>query len=132
MESIIELIKQELNRIEKREWLSTISNLLDNFDGYPLDEENMPEVAIYEILKTLDKNDSPDVRFINRMGYIDAFTYRAYYLDTDKNAVYWNPLRERYADFKKNAATIYQASMEYPAADIIHKWLFSQFNQVST
>ena len=132
MESSIDLIRKELDRIERPEWLSTITSLLDNFDGYPLDEENMPEVAIYEILKTLDKHDSPEVRFINRMGYIDAFTYRAYYLDAEKNAVYWNPLRERYVDFKKNAANIYQASMKYPAADIIHKWLFSQFNQVRT
>lgn len=132
MESTIDLIRKELDRIERPEWLSTITSLLDNFQGYPLDEENMPEVAVYEILKTLDKYDSPEVRFINRMGYIDAFTYRAYYLDSNKNAVYWNPLKEKYVDFKENSTSIYQASQEYPAADIIHKWLFSQFQQVSS
>jgi hypothetical protein len=129
MESTMELIEKELDRIQKTEWLSTISNLINNFSGYPIDEDNMPELAIYDILKTLDPHDSPEIRFINKMGYIDAFTYRAFYVDKNENAVYWNPLRERYEDFKKNAASIYQASMEYPAADIIHKWLFSQFKQ---
>ncbi len=130
MENYIDRIKEELDRIEKPEWLNTIFTLIENFAEYPLDEENKPDAAIYEILSSLDRNDSPEVRFINQMGYIHAFTYRAYYLDNERNAVYWNPLKEKYTEFKKNATQIYQASMEYPAADIIHKWLFSQFNQV--
>ena len=129
MPKTIDLIKTELNRIQKPNWINAISKLEVNFDGYPFDDESQsPAATIYDILKNIDPLDSPDERFISRVRQLDAFTFRAFYMDRG-NAVYWNPLQERFADFSKNKTIEYQAEMEYPATDIIRKWLYAQINQ---
>jgi hypothetical protein len=130
MHETIDLIKMELSRIQKPGWINAILKLEENFRDYPFDDESQsPASAIYDILKNIDPLDSPDERFISRVRQIDAFTYRAYFTDREMNAIYWNPLFERFNEFSKNKSIEYQADMEYPATDIIRKWLYTQINQ---
>lgn len=130
MHETIDLIKTELSRIQKPGWINAILKLEENFRDYPFDDESQsPASAIYDILKNIDPLDSPDERFISRVRQIDAFTYRAYFTDREMNAIYWNPLFERFNEFSKNKSIEYQADMEYPATDIIRKWLYTQINQ---
>lgn len=127
MNQTLDLIKKELNRIHKPNWLTAVLKLDEHFRGYPFDDDSQaPAAAIFEILKDIDANDAPEERFVSRVRQLDAFTFRAYYLDQDANAVYWNPLQERFLEFSNNKTIRYQADMEYPATDIIRLWLYTQ------
>lgn len=123
---MMEPLEEELKRLGKPHWLPIIQLLDQHYAGYPLDnEEEMPAAAILPILKGLHKDDYPEVLFVNRVGRLDCFSYRAYYMDGE-HAVYWNPLEESYAGFLRHAkgkTTQYQVNVENPPSDIICKWL---------
>ncbi len=124
MGNIFKSIFSELDRINHPSWINAIEILENNFDGYPVDDDSQkPAAAILEILKNLAPDDSVEDRFIYRVKQLDCFTYRSFHTDKDNNAVYWNPLKEKYMDFSEKRSIQYQADMEYPATDIISKWL---------
>lgn len=126
-------IENELHRLGQGNWINVIRLLDENYQGYPIDDENqMPSVAIYQILKSLDIDDSPEERFIHRMHQLDCFSYRAFYWGENKDAVYWNPLEERFQDYEDHATnrTVhYQVDVEHPAKDIIRMWLVTRIQR---
>ncbi|VAW63237.1 hypothetical protein MNBD_GAMMA08-1562 [hydrothermal vent metagenome] len=127
MDSIFTPIASELNRINKLGWLNVIKILEENFEEYPVDSDDQkPAAAILKILQSLDPDDATEVRFIYRVKQLDCFTYRACYTNQKQEDIFWNPLKEKFCDFMKNAPNNYQADMEYPATDIIQKWLIQQ------
>ena len=129
---MMEGIEKELARLGRAHWKAVIDLLQQHYEGFPLDnEDEMPAVAIYPILQGLDPEDYPDVLFVNRVGRLDCFSYRAYFM-AGEHAVYWNPLEERYEDFLRRAqgqTTQYQVDVENPPTDIIRKWLNESIRQ---
>ena len=129
---MMEDIQKELERLGKPHWRPVIERLQQHYAGFPLDnEDEMPAAAIYPILRGLDPDDYPDVLFVNRVGRLDCFSYRAYFM-AGGYAVYWNPLEESYQQFLKRAqgkTTQYQVDVENPPTDIICKWLNERIRQ---
>jgi hypothetical protein len=131
---IIRQIKDELTRLGQTRWMPVLCQLDEHYKGCPLeDESQQPANAIYNILRSLNPDDTPEVRLIHRVQQLDCFSYRAYYTKDKNDTVYWNPLQESYTQFEKsakNTTILYQVDAEYPPSDIIRAWLYDQVNQV--
>ncbi|MEW8139463.1 MAG: hypothetical protein AB2761_20560 [Candidatus Thiodiazotropha endolucinida] len=122
-------IETELERLGQSRWLDVIIHLVDNYQGYPIEDENqLPSEAIHNILKSLNPDDTPEARFVHRVQNLDCFSYRAYYKDGNGRKIYWNPLEQQYQDFESHAkqTICYQVDNEYPPSDIIRAWMYEQ------
>lgn len=126
-------IESELARLGQTRWMAVFVQLDAHYQGYPLsDESQQPATAIYNILQSLNPDDTPEVRLIHRVQQLDCFSYRAYYINDKHETVYWNPLEESYTHFEqdaKNTTIHYQVEDEYPPSDIIRNWLYNRVKQ---
>jgi hypothetical protein len=126
-------IETELERLGQTQWIAVIKQLEEHFIGYPLGEDSQkPANAIYNILQSLNPDDTPEARLVYRMQQLDCFSYRAYYNNDQGEKIYWNPLDESYKQFVQEApdTTIhYQEEAEYPPSDIIRNWLYEHVKQ---
>ena len=133
--TVIEGIKIELARLDRPEWLQIIEMLAQNFQDYPFDspETQAPLPEIYAILQTIEPGELPestDAEFIRQLSHADIFSFRAYRSTLD-GPIYWEPLRERLADFARGAdATMYQSEYEYPSPDVIRGWFYHKLRIV--
>ena len=122
-------IKEELSRLGRPHWMHVIEDLAQNYIGYPFDDPDTqsPLAEIHRILQELDTNapaEMLDERFIHRLMHSDIFSYRAQ-RKTPTGAVFWNPLTERFLDFRRfDPTTQYQTEHEHPAPDIIRTWYY--------
>ncbi len=129
----ITTIPAELNRLGQLTWFSLIDTIIYHFEGYPFDHPDTQNAhtVILTILRSLprkpaDTNALTDEIFITRLSGSDLFSHRAF-RQTPEGARYWEPLKERYADFVRAGETVqYQAEHEYPAPDIIRNWCHHQ------
>jgi hypothetical protein len=125
-------IKIELDRLGQSRWLAVIMQLDENYQGYPLEDENQqPSTAIQKILQSLNPDDTPEARLVHRIQTLDCFSYRAYYNEANGHKIYWNPLEERFLHFKSlsNQTVHYQVDNEYPPSDIIRNWMYDRVKQ---
>ena len=122
-------IKKELSRLGKPHWIHAIEDLAQNYIGYPFEDPGAqsPLAEIHRILQEIDatcSDETLDERFIRRLMRSDIFSYRAQ-RKSPTGAVFWDPLHERFIDFKRyEPTTQYQTEHEHPAPDIIRTWYY--------
>jgi len=136
MDAKLNDIKIELNRLERPEWFPIVETLIENFRGYPFEnpEGQEPAPAIHAILKSMMLSELPkstDDEFIRILSHNDMFSFRAVQ-ETPKGPVFWEPLKERFVDFKRNHSGMvhYQSADEYPAPDVIRSWYYYQLRTI--
>ncbi len=133
----INAIPAELSRLGKTTWLGLIETLINHFEGYPFDhpETQRADAVILTLLQSLprkpdDADALTDEIFITRLSHSDLFSHRAF-RQMPEGARYWEPLKERFAEFVRSGESVqYQAEHEYPAPDIIRNWCHHQLRSI--
>ncbi|MCF6256142.1 MAG: hypothetical protein L3K25_07550 [Gammaproteobacteria bacterium] len=128
MDAKLDDIRVELDRLKRPEWLPIVESLIENFRGYPFDhpDSQAPAPAIHAILKSISLSEIPkstDDEFIRILSHNDMFSFRSVH-NTPDGPVFWEPLKERFVDFRKSGAVNYQSAEEYPPPDMIRSWYY--------
>ena len=123
-------ILQALEALKKEKWLPHLEELLGRFAGFEY-EQNAAlnkelEVVLWDIVAVFERSaESPYLRLLyRRISELECWHYRATRSETSGEQTIWNPLEEKYIDFKQGAGTThcYMADSGYPARDVIRKW----------
>lgn len=114
------MINSELNRLGLPQLYPALGRILENFAGFPIEEEADPVRQLLAFLFELDPPVSA-YRICLYVSRLDVFSYRAFVkLGEQREPVYWNPLEVSYSDFfPERTKVVIQAENEYPAPDII-------------
>lgn len=122
-------ITQALEALEREKWLPHLEELLERFAGFEY-EQNAAlnkelEVVLWDIVAVFQRSDeAPFLRLLHRrISELECWHYRAMRTETSGAQLFWNPLEEKYIDFKQAGTThCYMADSGYPARDVIRKW----------
>ena len=119
-------LTQLMTQYDLVDYEDIVSWFIAAFEGFPFEDET--DAPAYQLARYLSRSTSLEsaerkVRFKHELSKLKAFESRAYTLFRDGKLRFFNPLCDRYIDFKKQNINVetYFTVTRFPPADMILK-----------